>query len=214
MRFEGPGTMYPGQTVESLPIQKGATQTDTTTMPEGYAGLRDYMTGGIKSLSGGAKTYAQLQDLYKNPLSSSLFTATVNPLLAAMSPSETAARRSLADTFRKTGQTQSGAYAEQSRMLEGDILGKRNEVVATHAGDIYSRLIQGLNLGLESERAAADPYKLGLDLLTSLRSPGSTSTGTSSYRDLDLEMYDDAQREREANIAAMRNYIQASIGKM
>lgn len=90
-----------------------------------------------------------LNQLNADPLANPMFQRTIQSILASLAPSETSARRNLGDIFRRTGQTQSGAFAEQSRMLEGDILGKRGEVTARHAGDIYSRLLSGQDLTLQ-----------------------------------------------------------------
>lgn len=142
-----------------------------------YNTLSNYLTQGIPTLTGGSQTRGKLDELYANPLGSPLFKNTINALLAAMAPSEQRSRRSLADTFRQSGQMQSGAFAESARMQENDILGKRNEVVASHAGSIYEQLLKSLRLNLEAEQAAGDPYKLGTNLLGQMPYPQSYYTG-------------------------------------
>lgn len=155
-----------------LPLQTETTATRRNIPPQGYATLRDYLSRGIPTLTAGSRTAAKLDELNADPLKSTLFRNTITPLLASLVPSETAARRNLADRFRQTGQLQSGAFAEQARLQENDILGNRNELVARHAGDIYSRLLQSLGLGLEAEKTAAQPFQLGTSLLQALRDEG------------------------------------------
>ena len=135
-----------------LPIQGAETASRRTVLPAGYATLRDYLAAGIPTLTAGSRTTAKLDELNADPLKSTLFKNTITPLLAALVPSEMAARRATTDRFRQAGQQQSGAYAEQVRLQESDILGNRNEVVARHAGDIYSRILQSLGLGLSAEQ--------------------------------------------------------------
>src|SRR3990167_8746740 len=175
-----PGSRPPGNVPTSaggLPIQKAETSSRRDILPAGYATLRDYLAGGIPTLTGGARTTAKLDELNADPLKSTLFQNTITPLLASMVPGEIAARRSLTDRFRQSGQLQSGAFAEQARLQESDILGNRNEVVAKHAGDIYSRLLQSLGLGLQAEQASAQPFQLGTTLLQALRNEGADVTG-------------------------------------
>jgi len=175
-----PGSRPPGNVPTSaggLPIQKAETSSRRDILPAGYATLRDYLAGGIPTLTGGARTTAKLDELNADPLKSTLFQNTITPLLASMVPGEIAARRSLTDRFRQSGQLQSGAFAEQARLQESDILGNRNEVVAKHAGDIYSRFLQSLGLGLQAEQASAQPFQLGTTLLQALRNEGADVTG-------------------------------------
>lgn len=160
-----------------LPIQRAETASRRNILPAGYATLRDYLSAGIPTLTGGARTTAKIDELNADPLKSTLFKNTITPMLASLVPSEISARRALDDRFRRSGQLQSGAYAEQSRLQESDILGNRNELVARHAGDVYSRLLQSLGVGLQAEQAQAQPFQLGTALLQALRDEGTDVTG-------------------------------------
>src|SRR3989338_1169009 len=134
-----PGSRPPGNVPTSaggLPIQKAETSSRRDILPAGYATLRDYLAGGIPTLTVGARTTAKLDELNADPLKSTLFQNTITPLLASMVPGEIAARLSLTNGFGKGGKFQSGAFPEQPGLQKIDRGGNRKEGVAKLGGVI------------------------------------------------------------------------------
>jgi hypothetical protein len=102
----------------------------------------------------------QYQGLLSNPTASPLFQGQLGPLLASLVPSEDRARQSLTDTFRAAGGLRSGAYGNSAAQLEGDILGKRQQVAGQLLGQAFPQLMQALQNPLGQVSSLIDALKL------------------------------------------------------
>lgn len=85
--------------------------------------------------------FNQFQSFLQNPLQG--IQEILGPLLDELLPSEARARGSLSDVFRKAGAQGSGAFAQASRQLEGDILRNRGQTAIRAGLSFLAPLISG-----------------------------------------------------------------------
>lgn len=154
---------------ESTGIMPGSSSTGTMfSNPEFVQRL-------LRSLTG---QQAQFGNLLSNPTASPLFQNQLQGLLQALEPSESAARGNLTDIFRGAGNTASSTFGGAARRLEGDILGKRQQVASNLLGQSFQQLTQALlgQMGLTPQLLNA----LKLSQGSRTGAGGSTSSGWSS----------------------------------
>ena len=115
-----------------------------------------------------------IQQMFTNPLGSGIFQGLVGSVLNALKPSEAAAQQNLTDQFRMAGggqasPLQSGAFAKQQQLLQGNILGQESSTIANLAQNSMSQLMQALGLGFNmGAPQAAGPQQMIADLLNAL----------------------------------------------
>lgn len=88
---------------------------------------------------------AQYMDFIRNPTSHPLYQAQIGGLLQSLVPSENRARTSLTDMFRASGGLRSGAYGREATMLEGELMGRRNQAASQLLGQAFGQVTGALN---------------------------------------------------------------------
>lgn len=112
-------------------------------------------------------------ELYQNPLGSGIFQSLLQPILAALAPSERAQRQSLTDRFRSAGQSGSGAFAQAARQQESDIFNQRGQVTSNLAMNSLQQLLGALQGGFQQQETGRQASLTPVDLL--LRALGAVS---------------------------------------
>ena len=142
-------------------------------------GQTDIMSrlGGIQVPSTAVTPFQQdimgrTSELYQNPLSSGIFQALLQPVLAALVPSERAQRQSLTDRFRATGQSGSGAFAQAARQQESDIFNQRGQVTSNLALQSLQQLLGALQGGFQMGETQRTGPMAGIDQLVRILGQG------------------------------------------
>lgn len=96
----------------------------------------------------------QQQQMFTNPLGSGIFQGLVGSVLNALKPGEAQAQQNLQDQFRMAGGAnasplQSGAFAKQAQMLQGNILGQESNAISGLAQNSMGQLMQALQQGFQ-----------------------------------------------------------------
>ena len=111
-------------------------------------------------------------ELYQNPLGSGIFQALLQPVLAALVPSERAQRQSLTDRFRSAGQSGSGAFAQAARQQESDIFNQRGQVTSNLALQSLQQLLGALQGGFQMGETQRTGGMAGIDQLARMLGQG------------------------------------------
>lgn len=110
----------------------------------------------------------QMQQMFTNPLGSGIFKGLVGTVLNALRPQEALAQQRLTDTFRAAGGAsplQSGAFAKQAQMLQGNFLEQEANAISGLAQNSMSQLMNALQMGF----GMGDVNRKGpLDIITLL----------------------------------------------
>lgn len=89
-------------------------------------------------------TIPQYSQYVQNPTQSPLYQNALSGLLAALQPSEEAARTGVTDAFRNAGNLSSGAFANASAQLEGDLVRNRQVTASNLLNQQFPQMIQAL----------------------------------------------------------------------
>lgn len=84
------------------------------------------------------------QDILSKGVQSPLLQTILGPALAALAPGEARARTALTDTFRAAGGLRSGAFGREASSLEGDLLGRRGQLISQILSSFLPQVTQGL----------------------------------------------------------------------
>lgn len=135
------------------------------------------ITSLLQSLQGPASfAGANYANYLSNPTASPLFQAQLGPLMQSLVPAENRARTALTDQFRAAGGLRSGAYGREGTMLEGELMGRRQQAAGNLLGQSFGQMTQALNSPLNQVSSLINALKLNQQSSQSSSSGGSNVT--------------------------------------